>query len=308
MSAAVLYTEAAPWPSIVQRAGRCNRDGQVADARLLWAPPWKPLPLRGGRRRVDGRRTDRDGGDDVDLGDIGRRTRGHQARAPRRAPPGGPLGPVRHHARPLGQRSRHRPLHGRRGVGPGQPRACRSGCVSRGGAQPGRDGRGGRRGPPVGRALPLPGPLVPVDCASLRRRAGGRDLADQLAPDAPPGLVRAAAVAGRLHDIGKVHQVFQVTLEASTLEPSEAAPTPGLWHPRPEPGPARRFSRSSRLTRPGSIAASTRGRGNCRGCWLLPADKPAQPAACPLLALPTRPRVSCPRLRFRGCWCLCPPA
>ena len=27
LSAALLFTEAAPWPSIVQRAGRCNRDG-----------------------------------------------------------------------------------------------------------------------------------------------------------------------------------------------------------------------------------------------------------------------------------------
>ncbi|CCK60926.1 CRISPR-associated helicase/endonuclease Cas3 [Mycobacterium canetti] len=31
-----LITEVAPWPSIVQRAGRCNRDGRAADARLLW--------------------------------------------------------------------------------------------------------------------------------------------------------------------------------------------------------------------------------------------------------------------------------
>lgn len=39
LSAALLFTEAAPWPSIVQRAGRCNRDGHREDARLLWAPP-----------------------------------------------------------------------------------------------------------------------------------------------------------------------------------------------------------------------------------------------------------------------------
>ncbi|MXW62426.1 MAG: CRISPR-associated endonuclease Cas3'' [Acidimicrobiaceae bacterium] len=39
LSAAVLFTEAAPWPSIVQRAGRCNRDGHRGDSRLLWAPP-----------------------------------------------------------------------------------------------------------------------------------------------------------------------------------------------------------------------------------------------------------------------------
>jgi CRISPR-associated endonuclease/helicase Cas3 len=32
-------TETAPWSSIVQRAGRCNRDGQARDARLLWTAP-----------------------------------------------------------------------------------------------------------------------------------------------------------------------------------------------------------------------------------------------------------------------------
>jgi CRISPR-associated endonuclease/helicase Cas3 len=34
-----LITEVAPWPSIVQRAGRCNRDGRADDARLLWTVP-----------------------------------------------------------------------------------------------------------------------------------------------------------------------------------------------------------------------------------------------------------------------------
>ena len=44
LSAALLFTEAAPWPSIVQRAGRCNRDGTQHDARLLWAKPPKDPP------------------------------------------------------------------------------------------------------------------------------------------------------------------------------------------------------------------------------------------------------------------------
>lgn len=44
LSAALLYTEAAPWPSIVQRAGRCNRDGTQHGARLLWATPPKDPP------------------------------------------------------------------------------------------------------------------------------------------------------------------------------------------------------------------------------------------------------------------------
>ncbi len=34
-----LITELAPWSSIVQRAGRCNRDGKAIDARLLWLTP-----------------------------------------------------------------------------------------------------------------------------------------------------------------------------------------------------------------------------------------------------------------------------
>jgi CRISPR-associated endonuclease/helicase Cas3 len=37
ISAQLLVTEAAPWPSIVQRAGRCNRDGEARGARLAWA-------------------------------------------------------------------------------------------------------------------------------------------------------------------------------------------------------------------------------------------------------------------------------
>ncbi|WP_026272801.1 CRISPR-associated helicase/endonuclease Cas3 [Salinispora pacifica] len=44
ISAAVLVTEAAPWPSVVQRAGRCNRTGRVADAELWWLPPAKHSP------------------------------------------------------------------------------------------------------------------------------------------------------------------------------------------------------------------------------------------------------------------------
>ena len=44
LSAALLFTEAAPWPSIVQRAGRCNRDGTRDEAQLLWATPPKDPP------------------------------------------------------------------------------------------------------------------------------------------------------------------------------------------------------------------------------------------------------------------------
>jgi CRISPR-associated endonuclease/helicase Cas3 len=34
-----LITESAPWSSIVQRAGRCNRDGRAENPRLLWVTP-----------------------------------------------------------------------------------------------------------------------------------------------------------------------------------------------------------------------------------------------------------------------------
>ena len=44
LSAAVLVTESAPWPSLVQRAGRCNRTGKVDNAEVWWLPPAKPLP------------------------------------------------------------------------------------------------------------------------------------------------------------------------------------------------------------------------------------------------------------------------
>jgi CRISPR-associated endonuclease/helicase Cas3 len=44
LNAAVLITEAAPWPSLVQRAGRCNRTGRVHGAELWWVPPAQPHP------------------------------------------------------------------------------------------------------------------------------------------------------------------------------------------------------------------------------------------------------------------------
>jgi len=44
LNAAVMLTEAAPWPCVVQRAGRCNRTGLVADAELWWLPPANPAP------------------------------------------------------------------------------------------------------------------------------------------------------------------------------------------------------------------------------------------------------------------------
>lgn len=36
VSAATLFTELAPWPSLVQRFGRCNRGGEYTDAQIIW--------------------------------------------------------------------------------------------------------------------------------------------------------------------------------------------------------------------------------------------------------------------------------
>jgi CRISPR-associated endonuclease/helicase Cas3 len=49
VSASLLFTELAPWPSLVQRAGRCNRTGEYRDASVTWfdhatddvAPPYE---------------------------------------------------------------------------------------------------------------------------------------------------------------------------------------------------------------------------------------------------------------------------
>src|SRR5205807_1672048 len=44
LNAAVLMSEAAPWPSLVQRAGRCNRTGTIESAVLCWILPARPAP------------------------------------------------------------------------------------------------------------------------------------------------------------------------------------------------------------------------------------------------------------------------
>ena len=44
ISAATLITDLAPWSSLVQRAGRCNRAGTIADAHMLWMRPASAAP------------------------------------------------------------------------------------------------------------------------------------------------------------------------------------------------------------------------------------------------------------------------
>ena len=47
LDAAVLVTETAPWPSLIQRVGRCNRSGRRnADAEVWWLPPPNPFPYQ----------------------------------------------------------------------------------------------------------------------------------------------------------------------------------------------------------------------------------------------------------------------
>lgn len=46
LSAATLITDLAPWSSLVQRAGRCNRRGDVSGARMLWVRPKGSAPYR----------------------------------------------------------------------------------------------------------------------------------------------------------------------------------------------------------------------------------------------------------------------
>jgi CRISPR-associated endonuclease/helicase Cas3 len=44
LNAALMITEAAPWPCLVQRAGRCNRTGRINSALLYWARPMTHHP------------------------------------------------------------------------------------------------------------------------------------------------------------------------------------------------------------------------------------------------------------------------
>ena len=44
VDAATLLTEVAPWASLVQRFGRCNRAGLLAEATVVWAPPSSHRP------------------------------------------------------------------------------------------------------------------------------------------------------------------------------------------------------------------------------------------------------------------------
>lgn len=59
ISARLLITEIAPWPSLVQRFGRCNRAGEFEEASIFWAdlppkqaPPYSPGDLNASREKL----------------------------------------------------------------------------------------------------------------------------------------------------------------------------------------------------------------------------------------------------------------
>lgn len=64
ISAATLFTDLAPWSSLVQRFGRCNRAGELEDARIFWldapckteqaARPYTPAALARARALLSG--------------------------------------------------------------------------------------------------------------------------------------------------------------------------------------------------------------------------------------------------------------
>jgi CRISPR-associated endonuclease/helicase Cas3 len=75
LDAEVLITEAAPWGSVVQRLGRCNRFGVRSDALVIWASPARSLPYEAEAvaeavatlRAAEGRSLSPDGIADIDA-------------------------------------------------------------------------------------------------------------------------------------------------------------------------------------------------------------------------------------------------
>lgn len=327
VSAATLLTEAAPWPSIVQRAGRCNRDGLAEDAVLLWAEglknaaPYEEADVAAttvALQRLEAvactatslrelqvpvvrqvyavlRRDDLIGlfdtapdlsGNDIDIAPFIRVTEeldlqvawrqldGQRPGPDQETPTAGELCPV-----PAGKEIRELAREGAlwrldhlargehtwvrltsRDVRPGIVVLAESNA---GGYSPAQGWDPTLRGPVLAVGLDIPSGLVDVEEAIGDDRvtyATGtwvtlhdhlRDVEAEvraiLGALSPPGigsdLVEAAAVAGRLHDLGKVHPVFQRTMERSAPEgerPSRAAGGPwaksgGPHRPRHSP-------------------------------------------------------------------------
>ncbi len=314
LSAATLLTEAAPWPSIVQRAGRCNRDGLTDDAVMLWAESLKitapyeeadvaatTVALRGlegmactatSMRELDVsvvrqvhavlRRDDLLGlfdtapdlsGNDIDIAPFIRVTdeldlqmawrplEGARPTQEQPTPTADELCPV-----PAGKEIRELSQEGGLWrldhLGRGQhtwvrltPSDVRPGIVvladsSDGGYSPAQGWDPTLHDPVPAAGHPTPSGLVdveeavgddPVTYASgtwvtlhdhLRDvEAEVRTIFGSLAPPGlEAGMTEAAAVAGRLHDVGKAHQVFQNTMQRSAPEADRASrSTGGPW-------------------------------------------------------------------------------
>lgn len=303
ISASCLVTELAPWPSIVQRAGRCNRDGEHAEASLRWVRPPRAAPYDDDAldtaaqvlRDLEGRSAApvvldaldvpvkdplhpvlrrRDlvelfdtlpdlSGNDVDVARFIRSNDDIDVQVAWRELDGAPPD----EAAPLPGREERCPVpigelagrgawvDGRRvwrfdhlaerwvecrraDVRPGQvliADAADGGYLPEQGWLPGST----VRVPEVraGQESPLDGADTAVGAdpvsytrsrrwVSLTRHLGDvegevRFLSEELRPDLPPALIDAAVAAGRYHDVGKAHEVFQQTLKRSAATDDE---------------------------------------------------------------------------------------
>ena len=302
VSATTMLIEAAPWPSVVQRAVRCNRDGKSPGARLLWCEPARALPyatedvdatvaalaelegvevtatdLREHGRQVAVSRpvhqvlrapdllglfdTAPDlSGNDIDVAPFIRVADELDVHIAWRDLAGQPLSPDAPAPQadelcpaPLGKElkqfvSDHKVWRfdhlGGSWVQARPNRDLRPGVVLVADSVSGGY-RAGVGWDPTSRAavpeIPATGPpeepmggdpgsfLGRGAWVLLRRHLGDVEAATEalLAAVAPSGLTpaqrRAAAVAGRLHDIGKAHPVFQSTMAHCAREPDRAA-------------------------------------------------------------------------------------
>ncbi len=311
VSAATLLTEAASWPSLVQRGGRCNRYGEISDARLLWVSPPRPEPYSpedvevavAALRRLEGadvtprslqaepvelRQVDhpmlrrRDlvelfdtapdlAGDDLDVSRFLRETddvdvqvawRDDFAQAARGHPPvptrdelcAVPVGQLRDWLRKPGVRAWRLDHLEDRWERISEPAVqLRPGHVviveaGAGGYLPDRGWDPSSRAPVEVPEPEEPSPLAGADeavqadpltysrrwqplvehLADVEREV--RTLTAALGLDSVArGYLEAAAAAGRFHDVGKAHTVFQDTLAGTADGEAEQPDEPGPW-------------------------------------------------------------------------------